>query len=208
MSDTNYAVGLSRLLWLALLTSLAATLAAFPASAADRPDPVRSEVIPYDGGGANCSAPDIGDPYFIDGYCTDTALDETPLGFRDLAGNPCKRVTVYRGYRSWAGFIVWKYFQRVTFCYNGSVITYSYRTRWAEFYNGAGFYWDFMGHISNSCNTETCSERVGVWKAYYGTQGKFQACLVQLGIRICTTRLPGVGIEAYGNGVWHWNTWG
>jgi hypothetical protein len=168
------------------------------------------DVIPPDGGAGydGCYAGDIGNSTYIDGGCTTTVTDESMAGERDLAGSTCKRALAQRVFRSWAGFIVWRYKERVKFCYNGSRVTSSQRFRWAEFANGGGFYWDFQGHIANSCRYEDCSDQAGTWKTYYGTQGKFQACLWSWGFHICTTRLPGVGIEAFGNGVWHWNTWG
>jgi hypothetical protein len=155
-----------------------------------------------------CYATDLGDPTFIDGACVTTLSDESVIGERDLAGNVCKRVLAQRVFKSWSGFVVWRYKERVRFCYNGRIVTSSQRFRWATFEHGGGMYWSFEGHVANSCRWEDCSDQEGTWKTYYGTQGKFQACLWSWGIHLCTTRLPGVGIEAFGNGVWHWNTWG
>jgi hypothetical protein len=168
-------------------------------------------LIPPDEGGTNlCPNPTWYGNEYLDGYCFEEALPDSDSTYDAYNKVSCKTVGYSRVFKSWTGFRVWRYVEKVRFCYNGTKVTQTlWRTRYPEWLKaGASFYWDFDGHIGNSCSTEGCSDQHGNFTAYYWTQGKFKACITgPLGL-LCNTRLPWVGITVWALGTKQYSSGG
>lgn len=113
-------------------------------------------------------------------------------------GGSCKALTVWRGGKNALGQFLWKYFQKIEWCYNGSYITAKTRLRWGEVYFPG---WEFKGHIGNYE-----SGGVGYWSYRAWTQGKFSLCPLSLG---CIQHVyPWIDMTVYANGNYTWTTGG
>lgn len=166
------------------------------AHAALGPEP---SVIPNDGG---CS-----DVYVDCGYTSGETGGPYAEGVGMYAYSPdayagrCRTVWAARTRRNLAGFVVWRYYQQVRWCWNGLAVTYFRRDRWPADTN---FGWMFDGHVGSSCVYEHCPGRTGQSSANAWTQGQFHACLKWF----CSYKYPIVSITVYANGAWASSTSG
>ncbi len=175
------------LAWIAIAAAAAAT-AAVPASAS-----MPGEATP------NMAEAENGSPEYVE-----EEASEEPLAYYqtlDAYAPRCKSVRIERRYKSPIGIVILRYWQTVTFCYNGVRVTSIWRNRFASV---GVIPWEFRRHIGNSCNSEHCEEMAGSDSAYIMTQGKFHACW--LWSWYCDTKTPGVGVEVRANGTWPWHT--
>lgn len=121
-------------------------------------------------------------------------------GYGYFAG--CKHPYAFKEYRNTRGRALWRYYQRVNWCWNNNRITSFSRERWSwrdsHIMNG----WEFLGHASGNCETETCSGRgVGTWYTNAWTLGQYKFCILRWGW--CTYADPLVGIGVNGTGGWN-----
>lgn len=132
---------------------------------------------------------------YVSGFTVEnSAAESSTLRSSTLLGTAtasCKTVYAWRGFWLWIiQTYAWKYFLRISWCYNGSKITSLGYTRWGEVYVPT---WDFKGHIGFSA-----SGGVGSWSARRWTQGKFQQCA-----EFCVqTKTPWVELLVRANGTW------
>ena len=123
---------------------------------------------------------------------------EIPAGSGDtVAAAACRYVTVSRWAENVFGSTLWKYFQRIDWCYNGSSVTSVSRRRWGETYWPG---WSFKGHTGNQT-----SGGVG-WTGYQAwTQGHF--CLASY-FDCVQDRYPWIDITVWRNGTYNYSTGG
>ncbi|GGO62692.1 hypothetical protein [Nonomuraea cavernae] len=107
-----------------------------------------------------------------------------------IMASSCWIWTAYRGGKNRVGQWLWKYFQRMDYCRDGSRITSAHwYTRWAEVYMVG---WSFKGHESLTSNGGRGSTQ---WRKR--TQGVF--CLVPY-VSCIQESHPWVDMTVYGNG--------
>jgi hypothetical protein len=146
------------------------------------------------GGPTQSRGPACGGEDYESGY-TEEGSDEDWF-----PNSTCRQVRAYRQFKTWWGHVVWKYYQRVYWCWNGSVVTYLNRDRWPD---TRCCLWQFFGHISSNCS-EHCNERVGHSWENVQTVGSYRHCATW-----CTREInPGVSISVSGVGSWGYGTWG
>jgi len=141
--------------------------------------PAERDVIPNDGGGAACTVEGSQGSQTYDVYaCTSDAVEE-PIYYQTVEGsaNPCRSHRYTVSGKNVFGMTLWKYRQRVFWCWNGATVTYVYRERYAVCCFPI---WDFKGHTDSNCSSEHCGEKRGGSSAYIVTQGKFEACAVYI----------------------------
>ena len=111
-------------------------------------------------------------------------------GLVSMATAGCKSVTKSRSAYNVFGQVLWTYYQKIDWCYNGSKITSKTRIRWGDlpWYS----LWQFMGHIGSSQ-----SGGVGQWSYRAWTQGEFRFSLVGYPVQYA---YPWVDMTVYGNG--------
>ncbi|NUR86195.1 MAG: hypothetical protein HOY71_19110 [Nonomuraea sp.] len=108
----------------------------------------------------------------------------------EIMASSCWIYTGYRGGKNRVGQWLWKYFQRMDYCHNGSRITSAhFYTRWAEVYMVG---WSFKGNESVVTNGGRGATQ---WRKR--TQGVF--CLVPYLSCIQESR-PWVDMTVFGNG--------
>lgn len=108
----------------------------------------------------------------------------------EIMASSCWIWTGYRGGKNRVGQWLWKYFQRMDYCRNGSRITSAhFYTRWAEVYMVG---WSFKGHESLVSNGGRGSTQ---WRKR--TQGVF--CLVPY-LSCIQESHPWVDMTVFGNG--------
>jgi hypothetical protein len=109
----------------------------------------------------------------------------------------CKTVTAWRGFRLFfLQTYAWKYFERISWCYNGRRLTsFTYR-RWPEVYVPT---WDFKGHIGFQASGGEGSRSARRW-----TQGKFRQCAAWC----FQTKTPWVDLLVRRDGSWSYATGG
>jgi hypothetical protein len=110
----------------------------------------------------------------------------------------CRARKAVRVARSLVGLWLYRYWQRISWCYNFHRITAIHRTRHGEVNNVIANPWEFYGHVGSNCNFETCSDRAGGTSAYITTQGRFHACWGW--IWNCDDRVPGIWQVVTANG--------
>jgi hypothetical protein len=140
----------------------------------------------------------------LDGYGDSIAYEG---GEERVLSAACRyRRTVHAGrqYKTWWGKLLWRYWEQVTWCYNGTRIQSVWRDRWPQTYCCL---WSFAGHIYNSCATEHCSELAngGPFGAHVSTVGTFKGCMAY--VTACRDVNPGVTIGFNAHGNWAVNTW-
>jgi hypothetical protein len=141
------------------------------------------------------SSPDCGGQDYENGYM-EQANDEDWL-----INSFCRQARAYRQFKTWWGHVVWRYYQRVRWCWNGSVVTSLVRDRWPD---TRCCFWQFFGHVSSNCSNENCTEKTGHAWENVQTVGSFRYCMAWCGREIN----PGVSISVSGNGSWGYGTWG
>ena len=105
-------------------------------------------------------------------------------------GAGCKEYTLGIDQYSAGGVWLWRYTQKIWWCYDGSKITAKIRDRWGETH---AYGWEFVGHVGNSE-----SGGVGQSSYYAWTQGHFRLCLPGLGCIV--HQYPWIWQRVYGNG--------
>jgi len=124
---------------------------------------------------------------------TIVAKIEKPKRLSTLSTNSNSAVIVFEG-KNVTGMTLFKYTQRIDWCYDGSKITSKFRTRYGTVYMP---FWKFNDHIGNQ---EQGGEGHRSYRAW--TQGEFSLCL---GGNIgCIQHVyPWIDMTVYGNGDWH-----
>jgi hypothetical protein len=114
-----------------------------------------------------------------------------------LLASGCWWAQVWRSGKNLFGSTLWKYFQRIEWCSNGSYITSKTRIRWGETYFPG---WSFKGHIGSTTGG-------GVGYTYYRarTQGHF--CLISY-FSCVQDAYPWIDMTVYRNGTYSWSTGG
>lgn len=112
----------------------------------------------------------------------------------------CRQIRAYRQFKTWWGHVVWRYYQRVYWCWNGNIVTSLVRDRWPD---TRCCFWQFFGHVSSNCSGQ-CTERTGHAWENVQTVGSYRHCAAW-----CTREInPGVSISVSGVGSWGYGTWG
>lgn len=151
-------------------------------------------------GGASASSPKVPcDPDTDECYRYGYTYDETFDNYDPL--QTCRTKTKSRAFRTWYGYTVWRYKQRVRWCFNGTRITSMERTRYPEV---GCCLWQFNGHVASNCRYETCFEKVGHFSETVTTVGSFKYC----GFPCVYELNPGIDFTAYANGNWSSRTYG
>ncbi|MFF5247195.1 hypothetical protein ACFY3V_23145 [Streptosporangium sp. NPDC000095] len=126
-------------------------------------------------------------------YLAKLAQNEVMVSAEERAqimASSCWISTVYRGGKNRVGQWLWKYFQRMDYCRDGTRITSAhFYTRWAEVYMVG---WSFKGHESLVSNGGRGSTQ---WRKR--TQGVF--CLVPY-LQCIQESHPWVDLTVFGNG--------
>lgn len=180
-----------RLSWLLLVSLVAAVFLVEPASAAP---PVESKgVVAISGAGVGI-APSA--PAYVREHVNRVKAgitDEADVPTRALQRSKraawigCRTVWAYRGASHTLGYVLFRYYEQVSWCSNGFGI-YSYgRDRWPEVNAG----WRFDGHIGSSITGNHLAR--SAW-----TQGSFAFCLAST----CVYRYPWVTIRVSVDGTW------
>jgi hypothetical protein len=113
----------------------------------------------------------------------------------------CRSKTKARSFKTWWGYVTWRYRQKVRWCYNGVRVTSMERTRWPEVFCCV---WQFSGNVLSNCQHETCWEKTGHASETVTTVGSFKYCYA-----FCVREVnPGIEFTAYANGNWAWRTYG
>ncbi len=105
-------------------------------------------------------------------YITPTKMSTEISSLNDVqsmnSGYGCWQGTAEAASSNWHGLVLFRYFQRIEWCYTGYSIDTKFRTRWGEAYH---FPWTFLGHVDDS-------EAGGEGQTYYRSwsQGQFAAC--------------------------------
>jgi len=108
----------------------------------------------------------------------------------------CRPATAFRKFVNYYGYELFRYNERVTWCWNFGVIKSFYRERWPQS-GGSLSNWQFDGNISSNCSLENCNGRgSGQFSATADTRGKFHACVLWW----CEERYPYVSLTVYANG--------
>ena len=113
----------------------------------------------------------------------------------------CKTVYAVRTRKNMYGFVMFRYYEQVRWCWNGIVTTYVWRDRWPADTN---FGWGFDGNVSSNCNEDHCESLAGGNSATAWTQGSFHACLTWF----CIHKYPIVSISVAADGSYDWYTSG
>jgi len=135
------------------------------------------------------------------GSGTAWAVQESPFMYAytgDAYAGRCKTVWARAERKNLFGLTVFRYYEQVRWCWNGSAVTYFRRDRWGADTN---YGWRFDGHIAGNCQIESCPGKTGHYAETAWTQGKFHACVVWA----CMERLPIVSITVYANGSFSWS---
>ncbi len=104
----------------------------------------------------------------------------------------CKSYQVQVNWKNALGQTLFSYFQKIDWCYDGSIITNNpTRLRWGEVYAPL---WSFDGHIGNSE-----SGGINQWSYEAWTQGKFKLCLGG-DIGCIQYKYPWIDMTVYGDG--------
>lgn len=113
-----------------------------------------------------------------------------PAGLVSRAAAGCKSVTKSRSAYNVFGQVLWTYYQKIDWCYNGTKITSKTRIRWGDlpWYS----LWQFIGHMDS-----VQSGGVGQWSYRAWTQGEFRFSLVGYPVQHA---YPWVDMTVYGNG--------
>jgi hypothetical protein len=165
-----------------------------PGSAIAGPSPAAVGPDQCVGGPQGSPSPECGGEDYESGY-TEQGNDEDWL-----INSFCRQVRAYRQFKTWWGHVVWRYYQRVRWCWNGSVVTSLVRDRWPD---TRCCFWQFFGHVSSNCS-EYCTEKTGHAWENVQTVGSYRYCMAWCGREIN----PGVSISVSGNGSWGYGTWG
>ena len=131
---------------------------------------------------------------YEDGYNAD---DSDDFYYHHRDGN-CA-VTGVRGVKrnTWWGHTVWRYHQRVSWCWNGNAVTALHRDRFVEV---NCCFWQWRGHIGSNCSSEHCNGQTGHYYQEVWTQGHFAHCYTW-----CShEQTPGVSMTVTGGGDWWW----
>jgi hypothetical protein len=123
-----------------------------------------------------------------------TALSTADDACAGYSLGSCKTVTAWRKRVSSVGITVWKYWQRIYFCWRYPQITYLSRTRGGTVYTPCC--WDYQGHIGNSTSWNA------KWSYRAFTEGRFY----WNGPPWPMTRTPEINMTVYGNGSWTYST--
>jgi hypothetical protein len=113
----------------------------------------------------------------------------------------CRTVGRYRKRTTWWGHVVYKYHQRVQWCWSGGVVTHVWRTRYPDI--GCCF-WQFFGNVGNNCASENCAEQTGRSFADLITVGQFRYCNAWCALE----KNPGLHFQVYAGGGYNYATWG
>ena len=104
----------------------------------------------------------------------DAAPNAGPQAIRRSLGGGCWTRWARRNYDSIFGYNYFRYYEQISWCGNGAVLTSFYRDRWPEVNWIA---WNFQGNVSSNCSLEHCNGRgSGSYSANAFTQGQFAAC--------------------------------
>lgn len=108
-----------------------------------------------------------------------------PTYYLDAKHHPCQgHYEKYVGHGPF-GNTLFKYRQLVSFCYNGSKITTTYRERGPYGQPWYGSLWHFDGNIFSNCTSEPCYEKAGGSSATIKTQGSFSTpCVTVFGVPV------------------------
>jgi hypothetical protein len=132
------------------------------------------------------------------------------LFFDSATGQTCRWAHGHVTWSNYVGVWLWRYHEDIKWCWrNISHITSVFRNRWGESHSFGGYSpWHFDGNITNSCNTENCSDMATRQPAtaLIATTGSFTACALK--IVLCHTKTPyiAVTIRAGGNASIYWTT--
>lgn len=109
----------------------------------------------------------------------------------------CKAVEVWVEGRNLVDGRLWSYHQEVTWCYDGSAVTYTNRRRWGETHTIG---WAFDGHVGSD-------EQGGTGWSFYEawTQGEFKLCLGG-DIGCVQHTYPWIETTVYGSGGYSYDT--
>lgn len=104
----------------------------------------------------------------------DAAPNAGPRTIRKSSGGGCWTRWARRNYDSIFGYNYFRYYEQISWCGNGSVLTSFYRDRWPEVNWIA---WTFQGNIGSDCSLEHCNGRgSGSYSTNAYTQGQFAVC--------------------------------
>jgi hypothetical protein len=135
------------------------------------------------------------DPAYGDGY--DYPVEGSA---DDYAGDSCRTKTVGVTRVNMWGWVMWRYIQRVTWCWSGDQITYINRYRYPS---DIQYFWQWQGHVSSSCNEENCGKLAGNYQAFVATTGEFSYCYA-MWVGCFKTVLPHIMMAVTAGGGYAW----
>jgi hypothetical protein len=125
---------------------------------------------------------------------TALALSATEDACAGYSLGACRTVEAWRKRTSSVGVLLWKYWQRIYFCWQSNKITYLFRSRGGTVYTFCC--WDYQGHIGNSTS----------WNAKWSYRAFTEGKLYWYGPPWPMTKTPEIWMTVYGNGSWTWAT--
>jgi len=151
-----------------VLALTVALVVAAPAAAKEKA-PVK-ELVPVTGSGMGIApgAPEWVTQHVAEVTESNPSVVRSMAGVRRKAATGCRSVWAYRGYNHWLGYVLFRYYEQVSWCSNGFRIYSFGRDRWPETHAG----WQFNGHIGSSITGGPHSYSRTAW-----TQGAFSFCL-------------------------------